>query len=72
LSKNGGRGLGCAPKTGGTRKEALLKLLGHVEVRIGEMMIADRREMRENREKEKEKEREGGRRGGSGSTGGGT
>jgi hypothetical protein len=67
LSKNGGRGLDCAPKTGGTRKEALLKLLGHVEVKIGEMMIADRREMRENREKEKE--REGGRRGGS--TGGG-
>jgi hypothetical protein len=69
LGKNGGRGLDCAPKTGGTRKEALLKLLGHVEVKIGEMMIADRREMRENREKEKEKE--GGRRGGSGSTGGG-
>jgi dUTPase len=40
-----------------------------VEVKIGEMMIADRREMRENREKEKEKE--GRRRGGSGSTGGG-
>jgi hypothetical protein len=41
---------------GATRKAALLKLLGHVEGRIGEMMVQDRREMRE-----KEGEREGGR-----------
>jgi hypothetical protein len=39
-----------------------LKLLGHVEGRIGEMMVQDRREMRE--EREKERERDGGRRSG--------
>jgi hypothetical protein len=62
LGKNGARSLDCAPKTGATRKEALLKLLGHVEGRIGEMMVQDRREMRE--EREKERERDGGRRSG--------
>jgi hypothetical protein len=47
MGKGGVKGLDCGPKMGQTRKEALMKLLGHVEVKIGEMMAGDRRERKE-------------------------
>jgi hypothetical protein len=71
MGKGGAKGLDCGPKMGHTRKEALLKLLGHVEMDIGKMMLGDRREKREegremgrDRDRDRERERERGRNGG--------
>jgi hypothetical protein len=36
---------------GQTRKEALIKLLGHVEMDIGKMVLGDRRERNEREER---------------------
>jgi hypothetical protein len=62
MGKGGVKGLDCGPKMGLTRKEALMKLLAHVETNIGWMMIEDKEEVKEIRKRE-----EGGRnRGGNG------
>lgn len=68
MGKGGIEDIKYGPKTGSTRKEALMRLLGNVEGNIGEMMQRDKRREREDREKkEREKERErGGRERGCG------
>jgi hypothetical protein len=52
MGKGGVKGLDCGPKMGLTRKEALMKLLAHVETNIGWMMIEDKEDMKEIRKRE--------------------
>lgn len=47
MGKNSSKGLDSGPKMGMTRKEALMKLLTHVEMEIGRMMVRDRERERE-------------------------
>ena len=63
MGKGGVKCLDFGPKNGQTRKEALAKLLRLVEMRIGEMMMDDRDDVRE---------RERGGRSHSGGNGGGS
>jgi hypothetical protein len=65
MGKGGVKGLDCGPKYGQTRKEALMKLLTHVETDIGWMIIEDKERIRENRKRE-----EGGRSKSTGNGGG--
>lgn len=64
MSKNGSKALDSGPKMGMTRKEALMKLLSHVEMEIGRMMVRDRGEKRD-RERERESKGQGRRGGGN-------
>jgi hypothetical protein len=50
MGKGGAKGLDCGPKTGQTRKAALMKLLGHVEIDIGRMMLNNKMELRRREE----------------------
>lgn len=65
MGKGGIEDLKYGPKTGSTRKEALMRLLSNVEGNIGEMMMRDKwRREKEHREREGEKGGRGRERGG--------